>query len=258
MRKLFGLVAALGLVLSTAQPAHAAPQALTSASLTVLLGTFSPIYVPWLGTGGANLMQTPTGTAILGLTPGIFAFSGSSPVDPTSSPIVGVDWVGVGNGTGNFAFNFAGSGGGLMAVTGAANICVNYPNGGGDCSTSPTFNITVPFTQGPGVNGIGLGGAPIEVPGFISVTVAGNGWTTGTFDFGAPGFVQSGSPLSDGGHVKLISPVVVYNTNPDPAKRVIPGFAILELNLVPEPGTLLLLASGVAGLAMVGRKRMSK
>ena len=252
MRKLFGLVAALGLVLSTAQPAHAVVQALTSASLTVRLGTFAPISVPWLGAGGADLMQTPTGTAILGLTPGIFAFSGSSPIIG-QAPIVGVDWVGLGNGTGNFSFNFAGNGGGLMAVTGAANICVNILDGAGDCSTSPTFNITVPFTQGPGVNGIGLGGAPIPVSSFINVTVAGNGWTTAPVTL-APGFSESGSPLADGGHVKLVSPIVVYTSIAD--KPVIPGFAILELNLVPEPGTLLLLASGVAGLAMVGRKRM--
>ena len=42
------------------------------------------------------------------------------------------------------------------------------------------------------------------------------------------------------------------------ASAVIPSFATLTLTFVPEPGTLLLLASGVAGLAVLGRKRMSK
>jgi PEP-CTERM motif len=32
----------------------------------------------------------------------------------------------------------------------------------------------------------------------------------------------------------------------------------LTLNFVPEPGTLLLLGSGVAGLAILGRRRMGR
>ncbi len=37
-----------------------------------------------------------------------------------------------------------------------------------------------------------------------------------------------------------------------------PLFVSMTLNFVPEPGTLLLLGSGIAGLAIVGRKRMSR
>jgi len=38
---------------------------------------------------------------------------------------------------------------------------------------------------------------------------------------------------------------------------VLPAFGILTLNFVPEPGTLVLLGSGIAGLVMFGRSRRS-
>jgi len=38
----------------------------------------------------------------------------------------------------------------------------------------------------------------------------------------------------------------------------LPVYGILTLTYTPEPGTLLLLGTGIAGLAMIGRKKMSK
>ena len=244
MRKLFGLVAALGLVMGAAQPAHAVVQSLSSASLTIIIGTLPAIPVTWNGTGSANV----TATSVTGLSAGIFSFTGSLPVT-TAFPIAGLAIIGATNGTGNFFGVDTALGGGPMAVQGVANICLFA-----SCASSPPANVTVPFTQGPGVNGMGLGGAPIVVSGAVLVTVMGNMWTTGAVTL-APGFSASGSPLS-GGNVKLVTPTVL-STNIS-ASAVIPAFAILDLTFVPEPGTLVLLASGVAGLAMVGRKRMSK
>jgi hypothetical protein len=244
MRKLFGLVAALGLVMSAAQPAHAVVQSLSSASLMIVIGTLPAIPIAWNGTGSADV----TATSVTGLTAGIFSFTGSLPVSG-AAPIAGLSITGASNGTGNFFGVDTALGGGPMAVQGVANICLFV-----GCAASPPANVVVPFTEGPGVNGIGLGGASIAVAGFVNVTVMGNMWTTGAVTL-APGFSASGSPLS-GGHVKLVTPTVI-STNLA-GSEVIPSFAILDLTFVPEPGTLVLLASGVAGLAMVGRKRMSK
>jgi len=244
MRKLFGLVAALGLMAGAAQPAQAAVLALSSASLSIQIATLPAIPITWNGTGSANV----TATSVTGLTAGIFSFSGTIPVtDPAAFPINGIQIVGATNGTGNFLGVDTPAGGGLMAVIGTANVCLFAPCAG------PPANVTVPFTTG-GVNGVGLGGAPVTAFGFVNLTANGNGWTTGTVALGT--LSQSGSPLS-GNNVKLVTPVLI-STNLGGSSALLPMFGILDLTFVPEPGTLLLLASGVAGLAMVGRKRMSK
>ena len=248
MRKLFSLAAAMGLFLGVgaAQPAHALPQALTSASLSLTISALPPIVIPWNHTGSATL----TATTITGLTAGIFNFAGSLPVtDPGAFPIAGLAVTGVTNAVGNLTnVNVAGNVG-PMAIQGVANVCLFAGCAG------PPANVTVPFTTA-GVNGQGLGGAPIAVIGLVNVTVNGNVWTTGTATVGAAS--QSGSPLDASGHIKLISPSLI-STNIG-ASAVLPMFAVMELQfeVVPEPGTLLLLVSGVAGLAIVGRKRMSK
>ena len=246
MRKLFSLAAAMGLFLGVgaAQPAHAVVQTLSAASLSMSISALPPIVAVWNLGGSADV----TATSISNLTAGIFSFTGSIPVtDPGAFPIAGLFVSGVTNGVGNFSGVDTTSGNGPMAVKGVANICLFAGCAG------PPANVTVPFTQGPGVNGLGLGGAPIAVAGLVNVTVNANQWTTGTASVGTTSF--SGLPLT-GGHVKLVSPVTI-STNIG-ASAVLPMFAFMDLTFVPEPGTLLLLASGVAGLAMVGRKRMSK
>jgi len=81
--------------------------------------------------------------------------------------------------------------------------------------------------------------------------VNGNVWTTGTVSLGTASV--TGSPLS-GGKVKLVN-LTVLNTN-IAASALLPMFSVLDLTFIPEPGTLLLLGAGIAGLTMVGRRRM--
>jgi hypothetical protein len=61
----------------------------------------------------------------------------------------------------------------------------------------------------------------------------------------------------NGGDVTLVTPMRIDLTTVIPG-RILPGKASMTLSLIPapEPGTLLLLVSGAAGLALIGRKRM--
>jgi hypothetical protein len=58
------------------------------------------------------------------------------------------------------------------------------------------------------------------------------------------------------GQVTLISPLRI-DTGPLNV-GTIPGVVSETFQFVPEPGTLLLLASGAAGLVMIGRRRSRK
>jgi len=62
------------------------------------------------------------------------------------------------------------------------------------------------------------------------------------------------SAANGSGAVQLVTPIFV-STNIG-ASAIVPGFGILNLHFVPEPGTLMLLGSGIAGLVAFGRSRV--
>lgn len=103
----------------------------------------------------------------------------------------------------------------------------------------------------------------------VTVTVIATGWTTGqiivsdqtasapTATTATTGTATGTNNLSaNGGSITLVSPFLVLIRGAASENRA--GYAKLTLNFsnkVPEPGTLLLLGSGVAGLAFLGRRK---
>ena len=193
------------------------------------------------GSGGAGHL---TGLGGPGRTVRIWSFV--LPItDPTVFPIAGVQ-VTAANGAGNFA-GFGGAGfGGVMPIVGAAKVCLF-----GSCSAAVS-NLSVPLTV------VGQGGVAL-VTGAVNLTVIGAPWTTGTAAVGTAFTAMGGvSPLSNTGapwgNVTLVTPPFI-STNIG-ASAILPAFGILNLHFVPEPGTLMLLGSGIAGLVAFGRSRV--
>ena len=255
MRKLFGLVAVAALALAGQAQAAAVP---FTGSLAVQISSLPAISVT--GAGVAVINGSGGGAALtsIQLAGGTFAAVASVPVtDPAAFPIGGVKAAPTNGPRISPAFNL----GGQMAVQGVSNVCLFAA-----CNGGPVANVNVPFTQN-GTRGVGLGGAPIVVAGLVNVTVQGAPWTTGIVSIGTSsqqGFVHG--PASGGaesaaaasGVIKLVTPVTI-NTNIG-ASPTLPAFGILTLHFdpIPEPGTLMLLASGVVGLGILGRRKMSK
>jgi hypothetical protein len=60
------------------------------------------------------------------------------------------------------------------------------------------------------------------------------------------------------GVVQLISPMQIVTNLTSGSNVKLSQFSTLRIHFIPEPGMLLLLGAGVAGLALLGRQRMRK
>ena len=247
MRKLLRVLAAGFIAMGVAGQAHAASFDFTG-TIAIQLATLDPVLIGGSGTAIVNGTGGAAGhLTALQVPASPFSITGLVlPVtDPTVFPIAGVQVSGH-----NAAGNFAGSGGagfgGTMAIIGASKICLF-----GTCGAAVS-NLSVPLTV------VGVGGVAL-VTGAVNLTVLGAPWTTGTAAIGTA-FTQMGgvSPQSNtgapSGTVTLVTPIFV-STNIG-ASAIVPAFGILTLHFVPEPGTLMLLGSGIAGLVAFGRSRV--
>lgn len=239
MRKWMGLIAAGALALSASAPAHAAPYA-ASGMLNIVVGTLPPVSIPF-----ATVVDVTGGT--LSIAAGAASTSGYFvPVSGFPLGLITGLVVTASNGAGSFSIPGA-------ADTGAANIA-----GGGFGGSMPLNGVV----QLKGALALSLPISVIGVGGGISaggITVEGAPWTTGvanvTTNGGGAHYAISGTNMGlVGGQLTLVTPAHVNAAN----LTRLPVFSMLTLQIVPEPGTMLLFGAGIAGLAAISRKRMSK
>ncbi len=173
----------------------------------------------------------------------------------------------------NLAGSFAGisggpPGGGPMGLSGVAKICLSFTGPG--CFT----NIAFLLTPTGGGAGFGIGGTRTGT-GVVATTMQNAAWTIGqpvmtlhnpnssTWTPSLPGGFAHGpasltsSTAQASGALQLVTVSKVY-TSLTGAFPEIPVAGVLTVHFVPEPGTLLLFGSGVAGLAFHARRKRGR
>ncbi len=243
MRKLSYLLAAA--VLVVAGSASAGP--LGGGALSLTIGTLPGLTIPITAgftTDGTNVTATAT-NAISGAT----TFVGIT----NAPPITRVQGVLTGNATGQLVPG-AGTGANALGLQGVANV-VAY----GGYVTLVAVPLSSLGNPGSAFSVMGGGGTIIQFTG--------NGWTTGTAMLTVPSTTVAGATqtptvatvagtnnlVGGVGQITFISPVLI-RTN---LAGDLPTVVALTLNFVPEPGTLMLIGAGIAGLAAYGRRRAS-
>ena len=184
--------------------------------------------------------------------------------DPSLAPNIAVRAT-ASLGTGSFAPISGGTGTApltrrVLPLHGLAKLCL--------FSTSCGTAIPLPLTQqtpGGGLEGVGVGGVlTVGGTGPLRFSIEAAPWTLhtatvvlasaggGELPVYASGFVHgagsvSGSTAAPGGAVQLVTPIRIISNQGSPMG----AFGRLTVRFLPEPGWLVLLAAGLAGLGLL-------
>jgi hypothetical protein len=238
---------ALSMAISTPVRAAVLP---VQATLEIRFGAYPTIGLSGAGIAAVNSSAGGLHVTRVELGAGVISGTALIPLtDPGAAPTTGLQ-LDVANAAGTIEETAGGSLTGVLGLPGALKLCLF---GAGGCNAA-VANITVPLTP------IGQGGNATAI-GPANVSVFGAPWTTATASIGsitAMGFAHgpasgTSSTAQPGGTVQLITPIhITTNIGVDP---VIPAFAFLTLQFVPEPATVFLLGGGIAVLVWRGRRR---
>jgi hypothetical protein len=286
LRKLFVVFGAALLALGVSGSASANPLNWAGTS-TLLLGDFPPVGIPGggvatvNGSGGLGHLDSLRLAASRGQINGTFAQFVTDP-DTAGNSILKIEYDGITGGTGTFApisgvvgSTFAFLTQNVMPVKGTVRLCLLTT----DCNDFLEIILTQQTANG--TIGVGVGGL-LTVGGDtpIKISIQGAPWTIKTatvvdhitttnkvnqlfitkklkgFAHGpASGTTTTAQPS---GVVQLVSPAQVQTNLPLGSNKKVSSGQILRIHFIPEPGLLLLLGSGVAGLAILGRRRLRK
>ncbi len=159
-----------------------------------------------------------------------------------------------------------------MAVNGTVRLCLVTT----DCQDF----LELQLNQGPNT-GVGIGGLlTIGADSNIKISIEAAPWTVKTvtvtdqittvneanrvfvdvklFGFAHDANSATTNTASPSGVVQLVTPSQVRTNLPLGSNQSIASGQTLFIHFIPEPGLLLLLGSGVAGLAILGRRRLRK
>ena len=249
-------VLVLAFVVAAVRPASAAPIAFTG-TLTLQLMPVATATVNVSGSGVAQVTGAPHLSS--------FVLKGGSFGPVTTlidlGPTTALSLAGVQNPGGSFT-----AGGGPMGFQGIARLCLAF----GPCDIT---NLPLPIAAtGTPLVGFGIGGTQWAT-GAVDLTAQHAPWAVGvpsmtihyptttvmtqTFPAGfihGPASGTASSAAQPGAVVQFVTASKVY-TSLTGAYPEFPMYAVLNLHFVPEPGTLVLLAAGAAGVLVASRRR---
>ncbi len=239
-------------------------------TFTIEFGTVAPIVANGTGVATLNGSGGLGHLSTLRVAGGITGGATIPLTDPDNSTLVTlVATANLGTGTLNGISGGAPlTGTPTIPVSGLVQLCIVASN----CGVTIPIPLTINGTQGVGLGGQYTVNTFASPANAFKVSVVAAPWTLGTAsvtsiptDNGgtstatARGFVHgpvsgTSNTATGSGVIQVVTPVRV-TTSMNPPNNVLAVLGILRLHLIPEPGLILLLGSGVAGLVLLGRSR---